>query len=150
MDLLANQDAFPATFPSNADLVAAANSRLPSETKSSNRTTVCSFDPFAASDTIFPSESKDPNTTKSGTIDPFAAIPVSTIPDSDDFFGSFTSTATPASKDPSNESSNNSQPAPKKETFQVKSGIWADSLSRGLIDLNITARELLLCILLFG
>jgi len=27
--------------------------------------------------------------------------------------------------------------AVKKETFQVKSGIWADSLSRGLIDLNI-------------
>jgi len=28
----------------------------------------------------------------------------------------------------------------KKGAFQVKSGIWADSLSRGLIDLNITAR----------
>ena len=27
----------------------------------------------------------------------------------------------------------------KKGAFQVKSGIWADSLSRGLIDLNITA-----------
>ncbi|KAL6519870.1 hypothetical protein OROMI_032764 [Orobanche minor] len=25
----------------------------------------------------------------------------------------------------------------KKDAFQVKSGIWADSLSRGLIDLNI-------------
>ncbi|CAM0882809.1 unnamed protein product [Alopecurus aequalis] len=32
-----------------------------------------------------------------------------------------------------------SKPALKKETFQVKSGIWADSLSRGLIDLNIAA-----------
>jgi len=30
---------------------------------------------------------------------------------------------------------------PPKDTFQVKSGIWADSLSRGLIDLNITARK---------
>ncbi|KAJ6745674.1 EPSIN/ENT-RELATED [Salix koriyanagi] len=28
---------------------------------------------------------------------------------------------------------------PQKEGFQVKSGIWADSLSRGLIDLNISA-----------
>jgi epsin len=36
-----------------------------------------------------------------------------------------------------------SKPAAKKETFQVKSGIWADSLSRGLIDLNITARKYL-------
>jgi epsin len=36
-----------------------------------------------------------------------------------------------------------SKPAVKKETFQVKSGIWADSLSRGLIDLNITARKYL-------
>ena len=29
---------------------------------------------------------------------------------------------------------------PKKD-FQVKSGVWADSLSRGLIDLNISARK---------
>lgn len=32
-----------------------------------------------------------------------------------------------------------SKPDLKKGAFQVKSGIWADSLSRGLIDLNITA-----------
>ncbi|KAF0921244.1 hypothetical protein E2562_039457 [Oryza meyeriana var. granulata] len=32
-----------------------------------------------------------------------------------------------------------SKSAMKKETFQVKSGIWADSLSRGLINLNITS-----------
>ena len=36
-----------------------------------------------------------------------------------------------------------SKPAVKKESFQVKSGIWADSLSRGLIDLNISARKYL-------
>jgi len=35
-----------------------------------------------------------------------------------------------------------SKPA-TKDTFQVKSGIWADSLSRGLIDLNIAARKFL-------
>ncbi|KAL5226477.1 hypothetical protein ABZP36_014742 [Zizania latifolia] len=29
----------------------------------------------------------------------------------------------------------------KKETFQVKSSIWADSLSRGLIDLNLTSSK---------
>jgi epsin len=32
-----------------------------------------------------------------------------------------------------------SKPDMKKGAFQVKSGIWADSLSRGLIDLNITS-----------
>ncbi|KAE8769184.1 Clathrin interactor EPSIN 2 [Hordeum vulgare] len=32
-----------------------------------------------------------------------------------------------------------SKPAVKKETFRVKSSIWADSMSRGLIDLNIGA-----------
>ncbi|KAG8055499.1 hypothetical protein GUJ93_ZPchr0001g30400 [Zizania palustris] len=32
-----------------------------------------------------------------------------------------------------------SKSAVKKESFQVKSGIWADSLSRGLIDLNLTS-----------
>lgn len=34
-----------------------------------------------------------------------------------------------------------SKPAVKKETFRVKSSIWADSLSRGLIDLNLAARK---------
>ena len=29
----------------------------------------------------------------------------------------------------------------KKDGFQVKSGVWADSLSRGLIDLNISGRK---------
>lgn len=33
--------------------------------------------------------------------------------------------------------------AQPKDPFQVKSGIWADSLSRGLIDLNIAARKYL-------
>jgi epsin len=33
----------------------------------------------------------------------------------------------------------------KKGTFQVKSDIWADSLSRGLINLNIAARKYLSC-----
>jgi len=40
-------------------------------------------------------------------------------------------------------------PSAKKENFQVKSGIWADSLSRGLIDLNITARMFLVSVSLF-
>lgn len=39
----------------------------------------------------------------------------------------------------SRKSSQEYKPPAKEDTFQVKSGIWADSLSRGLIDLNITA-----------
>ncbi|KAI6702663.1 hypothetical protein NL676_011799 [Syzygium grande] len=41
--------------------------------------------------------------------------------------------------DSSKKASAISNPQPKKDTFHVKSGIWADSLSRGLIDLNISA-----------
>ncbi|KAM3332275.1 hypothetical protein ACQJBY_027840 [Aegilops geniculata] len=35
-----------------------------------------------------------------------------------------------------------SKPAVKKETFRGKSSIWADSLSRGLIDLNLAAPKM--------
>ncbi|KAH0453688.1 hypothetical protein IEQ34_018012 [Dendrobium chrysotoxum] len=141
INLFANQSASPATFHSDADLFAAANSGLFTETKSSNPTNISSFDPFAASDSIFSSESNVPSTnpTSSCAIDPFAAIPVSNVDGSNELFGSLTSNTAPASREPSKDSSNTSQSAPKKEPFQVKSGIWADSLSRGLIDLNITA-----------
>jgi len=66
-------------------------------------------------------------------------------------FGPFVSRTEGATKDPFDLSSSSSiggadktplaalKPDTKKENFQVKSGIWADSLSRGLIDLNITA-----------
>ncbi|XP_020598952.1 clathrin interactor EPSIN 1 [Phalaenopsis equestris] len=143
VDLFSNQNAIPATFPSNAKLFAETNSGLLPESKSSNPTAISSFDPFAASDSIFPSESKLPgtNTKNSSTADPFAAIPVNIVAGPDDLFGSFTSNAPTASKESSGDFSNTRQPAPKKEPFQVKSGIWADSLSRGLIDLNITASK---------
>ncbi|WVZ86968.1 hypothetical protein U9M48_033678 [Paspalum notatum var. saurae] len=66
-------------------------------------------------------------------------------------FGAFVSSTEEAAKDPFDLSSSSNlgktdqtppaapKPNAKKENFQVKSGIWADSLSRGLIDLNITA-----------
>ncbi|XP_047949766.1 clathrin interactor EPSIN 1-like isoform X2 [Salvia hispanica] len=74
----------------------------------------------------------------SSTFDPFAAIPLSefdtdTLPIAsgqhfpDDGFHAKT-----------NCTSVDTNPAPKKDAFQVKSGIWSDSLNRGLIDLNIT------------
>lgn len=66
-------------------------------------------------------------------------------------FGAFTS-HTELPKATAIKSLNSSPPKPelasmsasktdmKKGAFKVKSGIWADSLSRGLIDVNITAR----------
>lgn len=83
-------------------------------------------------------------------VDPFAAVPLHNFDEADPF-GAFTSHAEPLPKEPNrsssddgsqgqtNGSSTESNPTTKKNTFQVKSGIWADSLSRGLIDLNITA-----------
>ncbi|CAO2178348.1 unnamed protein product [Urochloa humidicola] len=45
----------------------------------------------------------------------------------------------PTKPDPA--SMSESKPDAKKGAFQVKSGIWADSLSRGLINLNITSSK---------
>ena len=68
----------------------------------------------------------------SPAFDPFATVQLNAF-EEPDAFGDFAShsDSTPGNVDPS----------PRKETFQVKSGIWADSLSRGLIDLNLTARK---------
>ncbi|CAL5030235.1 unnamed protein product [Urochloa decumbens] len=66
-------------------------------------------------------------------------------------FGAFVSSTEESAKDPFDLSSSSKlgkteqtplaapNPSAKKGNFQVKSGIWADSLSRGLIDLNISA-----------
>ncbi|GAB4854356.1 hypothetical protein Ancab_022942 [Ancistrocladus abbreviatus] len=97
-------------------------------------------------------ETKSTNTATSlSSIDPFAAVPLNKF-DGSDIFGTFTSHTDSSSSEPvqnpvndastvdaSNKSATESKAPPKKDTFQVKSGIWADSLSRGLIDLNITA-----------
>ena len=113
-----------------------------------------SMDYFAASDPI---GQPDNNSSKSdqmnaNAVDPFAAVPLNSF-DGSDLFGAFTSNANSVSTEPTanpdgsnnnlnGKSSVESKPPPKKDTFQVKSGIWADSLSRGLIDLNISARKL--------
>ncbi|KAL0394142.1 UNVERIFIED_CONTAM: Clathrin interactor EPSIN 1 [Sesamum latifolium] len=83
-------------------------------------------------------------------VDPFADVPLNNFEGSDPF-GAFTSHTDPLSTISHQNSPNDGTygnikgsstetklPA-KKDSFQVKSGIWADSLSRGLIDLNITA-----------
>ncbi|XP_048227615.1 clathrin interactor EPSIN 1 isoform X2 [Ricinus communis] len=90
------------------------------------------------------------NPTNNNIVDPFATVPLNSF-DGSDLFGAFSSSSNSASAEstqsPINDGSldnlnvnaSDIKPPSKKETFQVKSGIWADSLSRGLIDLNISA-----------
>uniref|UniRef100_A0A7N0RDB7 ENTH domain-containing protein n=1 Tax=Kalanchoe fedtschenkoi TaxID=63787 RepID=A0A7N0RDB7_KALFE len=109
------------------------------------------FDFFGAPEPILQSEVKDPKSVAStySAVDPFAAVPMSNF-DGSDPFGAFASPAVPTSQSSSQNlasslgnlsgtSSRESNTGHKKDLFQVKSGIWADSLSRGLIDLNISA-----------
>ncbi|XP_022962530.1 clathrin interactor EPSIN 1-like isoform X2 [Cucurbita moschata] len=109
------------------------------------------IDPFASAEPVVQTETNFASTKRdSKTVDPFAALPLNSF-DGSDFLGATSSRSEPVSSEPSQNpvggpSSNldgksiNISTAPaKKNTFQVKSGIWADSLSRGLIDLNISA-----------
>uniref|UniRef100_A0A5B6ZVA4 Putative clathrin interactor EPSIN 1 isoform X1 n=1 Tax=Davidia involucrata TaxID=16924 RepID=A0A5B6ZVA4_DAVIN len=106
---------------------------------------------FATPDPIVQPEHKSSKSEpmNTNTVDPFAAVPMNNF-DGSDLFGAFTShtdsVSTEATQNPdgghnnlNGKSSAESKPPPKNDTFQVKSGIWADSLSRGLIDLNISA-----------
>lgn len=100
---------------------------------------------------VQPNSSKSENSgpMNSSTIDPFAAVPLNNF-DGSDIFGDFTSQSDSVSSKPSSNVSDvkhdimngkslaDSKVSPAKGSFEVKSGIWADSLSRGLIDLNIT------------
>ncbi|KAF8115897.1 hypothetical protein N665_0025s0340 [Sinapis alba] len=113
-------------------------------------------DLFASPETVARPEAKilkpEPMATPS-IVDPFAAVPMETF-DGSDPFGAFTSHSASVSTGPQapvvhGSATNTTSPLSladskpqqllKKDPFQVKSGIWADSLSRGLIDLNITA-----------
>ncbi|XWS17669.1 hypothetical protein CRYUN_Cryun33cG0087500 [Craigia yunnanensis] len=128
VDLFASQPAVTPAASPNVDLFATT-------------------DPVVQPDTMAPkSEPANAN-----IIDPFAAVLLNNF-DGSDIFGSFTSHSDSASKEPtqnpindgnlnnvSTNSSQDSKAPQKKDTFQVKSGIWADSLSRGIIDLNISA-----------
>ncbi|XP_058725060.1 clathrin interactor EPSIN 1-like [Vicia villosa] len=92
------------------------------------------------------SKSENSVPVNNSTFDPFASVPLNNF-DGSDLFGDFTSQSDTVSSQPSpNAITDGSTSAkslavvsPKKDAFQVKSGIWADSLSRGLIDLNISA-----------
>ncbi|PPS02278.1 hypothetical protein GOBAR_AA18375 [Gossypium barbadense] len=106
-------------------------------------------DPVVQPDIMVPK----PDPTNASIIDPFATVPLSSFHSSSDIFGSFTHHSNSPSKEPtqtpindvnlnnnmSTKLSQDIKPPQKKDaTFQVKSGIWADSLSRGIIDLNIS------------
>nr|XP_043628762.1 clathrin interactor EPSIN 1 [Erigeron canadensis] len=95
-------------------------------------------------------KASEPRTMPAEMVDPFAAVPMNNF-DNSDFFGSFSSSTNSVSTEPTQSfmdsgTSNNqnnktaaaSKPPLKTGGFQVKSGVWADSLSRGLIDLNIS------------
>lgn len=99
-------------------------------------------------------ETKSTNAAPTNTniVDPFATVPLHNFGESD-IFGAFSSQSDSISSEPSQSSVNDGSDTnlgkkssadlkgPPKKDFQVKSGIWADSLSRGLIDLNISARK---------
>ncbi|KAF5743213.1 ENTH/VHS family protein [Tripterygium wilfordii] len=112
---------------------------------------------FATPDPVVQPEMKTPEVdaksepTTTNIVDPFASFPMNNF-DESNLFGGFSSHSDPAATNnplspPADSSLNSvggkaledSKPTPKKDSFQVKSGVWADSLSRGLIDLNITA-----------
>ncbi|XP_044462970.1 clathrin interactor EPSIN 1 isoform X2 [Mangifera indica] len=108
---------------------------------------------FATSEPVVqpPAKPSNPEPTYINIVDPFAAVPLNNF-DGSDVFGAFTSNSnsvpTEATQNTTSDSSLNNSGVKsssaaatqtKKEAFQVKSGIWADSLSRGIIDLNISA-----------
>lgn len=112
------------------------------------------MDFFAGPDPASTMQNRATKSNETSTVsDPFANVPLNNFEGSDPF-GVFTSHTEPvpavSNQSSSIQGSNGNMkaayspetivPPPKKE-FQVKSGIWADSLSRGLIDLNITARK---------
>ncbi|KAI6673929.1 hypothetical protein NL676_001835 [Syzygium grande] len=166
-DLIGDLLDAPITVPTNAssfnenssevDLFADASfvSAPPSVESSEKKVDLFAYAPvdlFAAPAPVTQPETKPIQSVPTNPIvDPFAAVPLNNF-DSSDPFGSFTFSSDSTSARPSQNLVNDSNmsdsskkasailnPQPKKDAFYVKSGIWADSLSRGLIDLNISA-----------
>ncbi|XP_020261852.1 clathrin interactor EPSIN 1-like [Asparagus officinalis] len=153
VDLFASQPAFPpppAANVANVDLFGASEVKY-STSEPEHSTT---FDPFAVPDSSKHADTKSSasEATNTKAFDPFAAIPLNNFEESDSFglhisYSVCDNRAStkcdkeqpPALRSLEQTSSMASKPAPMKNAFQVKSGVWADSLSRGLIDLNITA-----------
>ncbi|XP_028796113.1 clathrin interactor EPSIN 1 [Neltuma alba] len=133
VDLFASQPAIPSSATATVDLLSVSEPVLQPDSKSESS-----------------------GLKNNSSIDPFTAVPLGSF-DGSDLFGEFTSPSDSASEQPSKvpgtdgiQDKMNVNPLPesrippKKDAFQVKSGIWADSLSRGLIDLNISARKFII------
>ncbi|CAI9093608.1 OLC1v1029154C1 [Oldenlandia corymbosa var. corymbosa] len=154
-----------ATFVSASPQKEASESSYPQEnidlfaSQSAPSPAVPTVDLFAAPDPVGVSVSdnkpKSTDNATSNVFDPFAAIPLNNF-DSADPFSTFDQTPAsnsiptglneafadtkPVSQSNLNGSSVDTKTQQqKKGGFQVKSGIWSDSLSRGIIDLNIAA-----------
>ncbi|XP_042417227.1 clathrin interactor EPSIN 1-like isoform X1 [Zingiber officinale] len=151
-DLFASQQTVPVAFDATVDLFAAPGPTLPSETKSPEQPNTKSFDPFAAIP-INNFNNSDPFGTFASHAEPVAMQSSQSSPnsiknnlDEDSIFGDFTSHNEQTTREPSKSSISSLKTPPaslastaRKDNFQVKSGVWSDCLSRGLIDLNISA-----------
>ncbi|XP_039014465.1 clathrin interactor EPSIN 1-like [Hibiscus syriacus] len=158
VDLSASQLAIAPAAPPTVDLFAVTDSVVQQDTMASMSEPANSIivDPFAIVPLNNFNESHDIFGSLTSHLDSASkeAAQNSTNDGSSDIFGSFTSHPDPASieatQSPINDGNlNNMNTKPsqeskapqKKDTLQLKSGIWADSLSRGIIDLNISARK---------
>lgn len=130
----------------------------------SSSSVTATADLFSVPEPVAQPESKleSSGPTNNNIVDPFAAVPLNNL-DGSDLFGEFASQSNTVYEQPSrgpvsdgSHDNMNGKPLaeskipPKKDAFLVKSGIWADSLSRGLIDLNISARKFIILISLTG
>ncbi|XP_047342027.1 clathrin interactor EPSIN 1 [Impatiens glandulifera] len=90
-------------------------------------------------------KSKAKPSSEATIFDPFSAVPLNNFDGSDPFGPLSSHTDSVSVESRKNDDNLTGKPSTElkgssnKDTFQVKSGIWADSLSRGLIDLNISA-----------
>ncbi|KAL9687693.1 hypothetical protein QQ045_032100 [Rhodiola kirilowii] len=142
VDMFASQPAVAPASYSNVDLFNTPDPVATMELKESDSTAnPTTIDPFAPA-SVANVDSKEFTSPANPIVDPFASVPLNNF-DGSDLFGTLTETdSTPkdnSQQHPNDKNPVESKPLDKKSSFQVKSGIWADSLSRGLIDLNISA-----------
>uniref|UniRef100_A0A0E0FSV5 ENTH domain-containing protein n=1 Tax=Oryza nivara TaxID=4536 RepID=A0A0E0FSV5_ORYNI len=157
------KQSFATSFPSDAEFSVHDPTSKSSQgkTPTPEHSSTAAFDPFAAIPLKSFDGSESFGTFSSNTASNITELPRDSSggPKSSDHgpledanfdaftshLGSSTTSATESMNKPikklGQDSMSASKSVAKKETFQVKSGIWADSLSRGLIDLNITSSQ---------
>ncbi|XP_051119457.1 clathrin interactor EPSIN 1 isoform X1 [Andrographis paniculata] len=150
-DLFANADFVSATPQPNAGTSTVPQTNVDLFASQPAPSISSTIDFFAAPGPVpQPDNKASKSEATSSAFDPFAAVPLNNF-DGTDPFGPVSSQSNPSLTEASRNSSDGgnpgningssveNKPTVKKDGFQVKSGIWADSLSRGLIDLNISA-----------